>query len=152
MSLSEITCVFRIPGRNSPHLKFTTIARRNELIARIRWRHGLNASVAPIGRISICERTTASERRTFAEAHRLAACDIGRVWIRRGITYFRVKENTPSYHVTPPGFISLHSQVCFISVRVLYLSLSLSPPSLLPSLLSLSVSHFPVSAACIWWK
>jgi len=38
--------------------------------------------------------------------------------------------------VTPPGFISLHSQVCFISVRVLYLSLSLSPFS--PSLPTLS--------------
>ncbi|KYM83280.1 hypothetical protein ALC53_06243 [Atta colombica] len=55
--------VFRskIPSENCTEslliVKFTTITRRNELIARTRWRDGLNASVCPpVGRISICER------------------------------------------------------------------------------------------------
>jgi len=37
------------------------------------------------------------QRRTFAETRRLtAAHGVRRIWIRRGITYFHVKDNTPS--------------------------------------------------------
>ena len=99
-------------------------------------------SVAPsIGRISICERITASERRTFAEAYRLtAACDIGRVWIHRGITYFRVKENTPSYRYTSRIHFSLFSSLFRLCPCSLSLSHSLS--LLLPSFPSTSSSLF----------
>ena len=48
VSLSEIARVFRILGRNSSSsplvIKFTTRAKRNELIARAHRRDGLNAS------------------------------------------------------------------------------------------------------------
>ena len=58
------------------------------------------------------------QRRTFAETRRLtAAHGVRCIWIRRGITYFHVKDNTPSYHL--PGFTSLHPQVRFTPVRSL---------------------------------
>ena len=121
-----------IPGGNSSLssliVKFTTIARCNELIARACRRGGLNAfdvcSSWPVGRISICERAITSERRTFTKACRLATVHgVRRVWIRRGITYFRIKNNTLYRHLL--GFTSLYTQLRFIpSVR--------SHPALLP--------------------
>jgi len=55
--------------------------------------------------------------------------------------------------VTSPGFISLHSQVCFVSVRALTLSLSPFPLSHpLPPLSFCFSFSSPVPAACIWWK
>jgi len=74
---SEIVHAFRIPRRNSssPLIKFTTTARRNELIARARRRGQLNASnVASSWMISIYERP---ERCTFIKARWLAAMHDG---------------------------------------------------------------------------
>ena len=96
----------------STYCQIYTIARRNELI-RARRRGGLNASDVcgswSTGRIFICERATVSERHTFTEARQLAAAhDVRRVWIRRGIIYFRIKDNAlVSLHL--PEFTSLHS-------------------------------------------
>ncbi|KYN29356.1 hypothetical protein ALC57_01203 [Trachymyrmex cornetzi] len=116
VSSSEIARAFRIPGRglsSSPLIvKFTTIARRNELIVGACRRGGLSFSVvsgsSPTGRISICERATAVERRIFAEASRLAVSHgDGRVWMRRGITYFRIRDGAPSHSYNTPDSIHL---------------------------------------------
>jgi len=82
---------------------------------------GLNASDISwsTGRISIYERAIAFKRRTFTEARRLVAThNVRRVWIRRGIIYFRVKNNTSFRYTTPDLLLSvLKSAICSLSSR-----------------------------------
>ncbi|KYN03966.1 hypothetical protein ALC62_05177 [Cyphomyrmex costatus] len=108
---SEITTSFRIPAgdasRGRPLVaRFTTIARRNELLARARRQQvdlvasRINPSW-PGSRISLQERSTAAEKRVFNEARRLArAHGVRFVWMRRGVTYIRVSEGSPSFRFT----------------------------------------------------
>ncbi|TGZ54288.1 hypothetical protein DBV15_12420 [Temnothorax longispinosus] len=105
-SSEVISALFRIGRRifsSGPVVaKLITIARRNELLAKFRRRSGSGFAASnvdcslPSTRVYLYERSTASERRLFAEARQLAKRhNIKHVWMRRGVTYFRVSDGSP---------------------------------------------------------
>ncbi|KYN29406.1 hypothetical protein ALC57_01149 [Trachymyrmex cornetzi] len=109
----DIVASFRIPVRGTSRgrplvVRLNTVARRNELQARSRrQRARLVASLIcpswPGDSVSLRERATAAERRVFGEASRLARLHgIGYVWMRRGVTYFRVSEGSRAFRYVSP--------------------------------------------------
>ncbi|KYN29344.1 hypothetical protein ALC57_01213 [Trachymyrmex cornetzi] len=108
----EIVTSFRIPvrgaSRGRPLVRLNTVARRNELLERARrQRARLVASLIcpswPGDSVSLRERATAAERRVFGEVSRLARLHgIGYVWMRRGVTYFRVSEGSRAFCYVSP--------------------------------------------------
>jgi len=114
ISSAEIVDSFRIRGKDPLFppivVRLPTMAKRNQWIALARRRRNLTASSLrnswPPSRVLLCERSTASERKTYNEARSLARLHgIKYVWMRRGITYFRPRDGAESQRYLSPESI-----------------------------------------------
>jgi len=112
ISSAEIVDSFRIRGRDPLFppivVRLSTMAKRNQWIAR-RQKNLMASSLRnswPSSRVLLCERSTASERKTYNEARSLARLHgIKYIWMRRGITYFRPRDGAESQRYLSPESI-----------------------------------------------